>query len=84
MPGRKRLVERFKGRPTDFTWDEFGRMMASLGYEMMAAKGSARRFFKKGKRRILYMHEPHPRKELKAYQVRQALEVLQENGDIER
>ena len=82
MPSGKKLVERFKTRPADFTWDEFGKMMASLGYEMMTAKGSARRFFKKGKRRILYIHEPHPRKELKSYQVKQALEVLEENGDI--
>ncbi len=82
MSSRKKLVKRFKTRPRDFTWDEFGRMMASLGYEVMAVKGSGRRFFKKGKRRILFLHEPHPRKELRSYQVRLALDILEENGDL--
>lgn len=76
----KRL-ERLKSLAKDFTWDELKTLLERLGYEMRAGKGSRRRFMDKGKNKIL-LHEPHPQKVLKEYQMKQVLEQLQEHGKI--
>ena len=77
--GRKdKLIERLKGNPKDFTFEEMRTALESLGFAM-AQKGKtsgSRVKFMKGNVPI-FLHKPHPRKELLEYQIKQVLEILE-------
>jgi predicted RNA binding protein YcfA (HicA-like mRNA interferase family) len=80
---KEKLIERFKSKPKDFTFDEMQKLLEALGYQM-SGKGKtsgSRVKFSKGNKAII-LHKPHPRKELREYQIKQALEVLEKEGLI--
>jgi predicted RNA binding protein YcfA (HicA-like mRNA interferase family) len=81
MSAAEKLLERFKGVPADFTWDELKRVLAQFGYAEHKAKGS-RRKFKAERRPTLILHEPHPGKIVKKYALRYVRETLQNEGLI--
>ncbi|MBR4771761.1 MAG: type II toxin-antitoxin system HicA family toxin [Bacteroidales bacterium] len=84
MGTKEKLIERLKSRPADFTFDEAARLLHLLGYqksEKGKTSGSRVLFFKKG-RIPLFLHRPHPQKELKDYAVKQILSELIKNGDL--
>lgn len=62
----------------DIEWDDFKRLMLALGAKFSCGRGAGRKFFLNG--RQLIMHEPHPHKELKRYQVKDARDFLFEQG----
>jgi hypothetical protein len=74
-----KLLDRFRGKPSDFTWDEFVRLMTGLGYvEVKKGKpGCSRRRFVHPTAAIIVLHKPHPGKILKKYQIEQVFETLQ-------
>jgi predicted RNA binding protein YcfA (HicA-like mRNA interferase family) len=84
MARQDKLIERFKARPVDFTWPELERLLAGLGYTQVKTgkAGGSRRRFVHPDAPVITLHEPHPRKILKAYQVRQVLELLEREGLI--
>ena len=66
-----KLIEKLKTKPKDFTWDEAVKVLKHLGYSAMAqgkTGGSRRKFVNKNKD-IISLHEPHPQKVLKSYQL---------------
>ncbi|MXY32940.1 MAG: type II toxin-antitoxin system HicA family toxin [Boseongicola sp. SB0664_bin_43] len=78
MSQREKLIERFKTRPKDFSWDELTRLLESLGYRQASSgktTGSRRRFVHETAPTI-NLHAPHPGKIVRAYVVRNVLEVL--------
>lgn len=86
MGTKEKLIERLKALPTDFTFEEVERLLNLFGYvktEKGKTSGSRVLFYKSGKSQIL-LHRPHPQKELKRYAVKQVLEELVKNGDIEK
>lgn len=86
MGTKEKLIERIKGLPTDFTFDEVARLLNLFGYvktDKGKTSGSRVLFYKSGKSPVL-LHRPHPQKELKRYAVKQVLEELIKNGDIEK
>lgn len=80
---KEKLIARLKGVPKDFTFDEMETLLIALGFEMSnkgKTSGSRVKFIKDDIPIIL--HKPHPRKELLEYQVKQILEILEEEGLI--
>jgi len=55
--------------------------MTGLGYELKTSGGSSRKFARSAN--AFFIHEPHPQKILKPYQVRGVLEFLRLQGDID-
>lgn len=76
-----KLIERFKQRPADFTWDELTRLLAHCGYAEKKGKGSRRKFKAEGLP-TLSLHEPHPSKIVKHYVLREVGEILESEGLI--
>ncbi len=81
MAAIDKLIERFKQRPADFTWDELVRLLKHGGYTEQKGKGSRRKFKRDGFP-ILSLHEPHPAKIVKQYVPREVGEVLENEGLI--
>ena len=85
MGTKEKLVERLKRLPADFTFDEAYRLLTLFGYTPSnkgRTSGSRVSFASPGKIPVM-LHRPHPQKELKEYAVKQLLEELRLNGDIE-
>lgn len=78
MGRKEKLIERLKGNPKDFTFDEMRNVLEFFGFEISnTGKTSGSRVkFLKGNTAII-LHKPHPRKELLEYQIKQVLEVLE-------
>jgi len=77
-----KLRKRFLSKPTDFKLDELRALLCGLGYkEHNAGKtsGSRVRFIHQQHSDIM-IHKPHPRPELKTYQIRQIIEQLKKEG----
>lgn len=79
MAAIDKLIERFKQRPADFTWDELVRLLKHLGYAEQKGKGSRRKFKREGFP-TLSLHEPHPAKIVKHYVLSEVGEVLENEG----
>ena len=85
MGTKEKLVERFKGMPTDFTFQEVERLLKQFGYERWdkgKTSGSRVIFSNAGHRPIMF-HKPHPENTMKAYAMKQLLNDLMEAGYIE-
>jgi hypothetical protein len=56
--------------------------MVGFGYELRTTGGSGRKFLDPSTKALFFLHEPHPSKVLKAYQVRAAVQFLREERRI--
>jgi hypothetical protein len=77
---REKLLRRIASKPKDFTWSELVSLMTALGFDMEKSSGSGRKFFLKETGAVLFIHEPHPAKVLKPYQVKDAITLLERAG----
>ena len=85
MTSIDKLIDKFKRKPRDFTWNEFLRLVSSLGYEPIKGgktSGSRRKFWNRQTNHIISLDEPHPKKILRAYQVHDVYKALKEEGLI--
>lgn len=83
MTKREKALERLLSKPSDFGWNELKPLMESFGYELKTTGGSGRKFIHAETKATLFMHEPHPAKVLKSYQVREVLRFLKQEKHIE-
>jgi hypothetical protein len=81
MLTHEKALKRLQSYPTDFTWAELKSLMQVFGYELKVTGGSGRKFVRP--EAVFMIHEPHPRKLLKAYQVRAVFEFLKKEGHIQ-
>jgi hypothetical protein len=84
MTRGEKLIERFYRKPKDFRWDELVSLMNLFGYKLTKqgkTSGSRRKFIHTDGAR-LYIHEPHPRKILKTFQIEYIYERLEKEGHI--
>jgi hypothetical protein len=85
MGQKEKLIARLKTIPKDFTFDEAESLLGYLTFHR-SNKGKtsgSRVVFVSDKYRLkIWMHKPHPRKELLEYQVRQLIELLEQEGLI--
>ena len=80
---KEKLIKRLKTMPKDFTFDEMKVLLELLGFELSnkgKTSGSRIKFSKNDT--VIILHKPHPRKELLAYQIKQIIEILTEEGLI--
>ena len=81
MSKHDKAITRLLSKPTDFSWSELCSLMERFEYEMKVTGGSGRKFVRQGSRSFM-VHEPHPQKLLKAYQVRELIAFLKQEGDV--
>ncbi len=85
MGRKEKLIERFKKKPKDFTWNELTNMMKSFGYDLLKkSSGSRRKFYNPETGDKVFIHEPHPENTLKTYQVDNIYNHLLERGLIKK
>ncbi|MGC8551042.1 MAG: type II toxin-antitoxin system HicA family toxin [Acidobacteriaceae bacterium] len=82
MSKKEKALARLLQAPTDFTWDELQTVMLAFGFALKTAGGSGRKFIHTETGVTLFMHAPHPSKVLKAYQVREAIDLLKREGFV--
>jgi hypothetical protein len=82
MTKRQKALERLLAKPQDFEWNELRSLMESLGYQLQTSGGSGRKFVNPETRGTLFIHEPHPAKVLKLYQVKDAIDFLRQENKI--
>ena len=79
-----KLIKRLLSEPSDFTWKELLKLMASLGYEEFQSgktSGSRVRFIHDIHEPVI-LHKPHPKPVLKRYQVKQILTMLKNRRQL--
>ena len=84
MGQKEKLIQRLKARPKDFTFEDVETLLGLLTYSR-SNKGKtsgSRVMFVSDSHPPIMMHKPHPRKELLAYQVKQLVEILEQEGLI--
>lgn len=84
MGQKEKLIQRLKSKPKDFTFDDAETLLGYLDYirsNKGKTSGSRVMFIRDGYGSIL-LHKPHPKKELKAYQIKQLVEMLEQEGLI--
>ncbi|TGM58566.1 type II toxin-antitoxin system HicA family toxin [Leptospira adleri] len=85
MSKGKKLVQRFVGKPKDFSYDELRKLLSSFGYiEDNSGKSSGSRvaWIHSETKHIIRLHKPHPKNILKSYQINQILDELRSEGYI--
>jgi hypothetical protein len=76
----EKILKRLGTKPADFEWNELKAIMLHFGFELKTSGGSGRKFIHPETRAAHFIHEPHPSKVLKAYQVRDAVAFLTKEG----
>jgi predicted RNA binding protein YcfA (HicA-like mRNA interferase family) len=79
---RGKALQRLLSKPTDFTWSELVTVMEGFGYTLKTTGGSGRKFIHAHTGAAAFLHEPHPGKILKAYQIRDILAHLKQERKI--
>ena len=82
MGKKDKLLKALLSQPKDYRWEDLVVVLKMFGYEEQPTGktgGSRRRFFNES-RCPLYFHKPHPTGILKAYQIKQVVEILKKEG----
>lgn len=82
MGQKEKLIARLKAKPKDFTFEDAETLLGYFNYHR-SNKGKtsgSRVMFVSDEKAPILLHKPHPRKELLAYQVKQLLEKLEQEG----
>lgn len=82
MSKLQKAIERLLAKPVDYTWDELLSLIVGLGFELRTSGGSGRKFFDPATKALFFLHEPHPSKILKAYQIRALIQFLRKERRI--
>lgn len=84
MGQKEKLIEKLKARSKSFTFDDAETLLRYFTY-CRSNKGrtsGSRVIFTSENHAPILMHKPHPRKELAEYQIKQLIEVLEQEGLI--
>ena len=84
MGQKEKLIRKLKSKPKDMTFEEAETLLKYLTYTR-SDKGrtsGSRVMFTSNEHTPILLHKPHPRKELLAYQVKQLVEILEQEGLI--
>lgn len=84
MGKKEKLIKRLKAKSKDFTFEEVESLLGFFAYER-SDKGrtsGSRVIFTSQEHPPILLHKPHPEKELKMYQVKQLLMILEQEGLI--
>ena len=84
MGKKDKLIDKLKTKPKTFLFDDAETLLNYLNFTR-SNKGKtsgSRVMFVSEKHGSILLHKPHPQKELKAYQVRQLLDFLEQEDLI--
>ena len=84
MEQKEKLIQRLKSKPKDFTFQEAETLLGYLEY-IRSNKGKtsgSRVVFESNEHGNILLHKPHPNNELKIYQIKQLIDVLEQEGLI--
>jgi len=84
LSSRKKSIDPFLSRPSDFTWQELVNLLNGFGYKLAKTGktgGSTVKFMHETLPPII-LHKPHPTPVLKKYQLEQVEENLRAEGLI--
>ena len=84
MGQKEKLIKRLKSLPRDMTFDEIETLLRFLEYAR-SNKGKtsgSRVMFTSDTHPPIMLHKPHPRKELLQYQIKQLIDILEQEGLI--
>ena len=84
MGQKEKLIEQLKSRPKTFTFHDAEVLLDYLEFTK-SNKGKtsgSRVIFTSDSHPPILLHKPHPRKELLEYQVKQLIEILEQEGLI--
>ena len=84
MGQKEKLIQRLKSKPKDFTFQEAETLLGYLEY-IRTNKGKtsgSRVVFESNEHGNILLHKPHPNNELKIYQIKQLIDVLEQEGLI--
>ena len=81
MSQKDKMIARLKSKPKDYTFNEAKALLEAVGYVLsnVGKTSGSRISFTRGKK-VFRLHKPHPRKEFLAYQVKELLEELKQEG----
>ena len=82
MGQKEKLIKRLKTYPKDFTFDEAESLLRYMNY-IRSDKGrtsGSRVIFTSEDHAPILLHKPHPRKVLLEYQIKQLINVLEQEG----
>ncbi len=84
MGQKEKLIQKLKSKPKDFTFDETETLLRYLDFVRFdkGKTSGSRVIFVSEEHGSIMLHKPHPQKEMKAYQVKQLLETLEQEGLI--
>ena len=81
MGKKEKLMTRLKSKPKDFSFGETKTLLELCGYVMSnSGKTSGSRVCFIKDKKVFRMHMPHPRKELLAYQIKELIDELKQEG----
>jgi len=77
---KEKLIERLRSRPKDFTFDEAETLLRFLSYQRTnkGRTSGSRVMFVSIEHPPILLHKPHSRKELLMYQIKQLIEMLEQ------
>ena len=82
MGQKEKLIEYLKSKPKDFTFNDAETLLGYFDYKR-SNKGKtsgSRVMFVSDNHPPIMLHKPHPRKELLAYQIKQLIDILEQEG----
>ncbi len=82
MSRKEKLVERIKGLPKDFTFNELETLLSYLGFEKSnkgKTSGSRVKFYHNEKQKQYLAHKPHPSSIIKEKALKDIVDFLEEN-----
>ena len=85
MGRKEKLILKLKSNPKDFTFEEAESLLGYFTYHRSnkgKTSGSRIMFTSKEYQTKILLHKPHPRKELLEYQIKQLIELLEQEGLI--
>ena len=85
MGKKDKLINKLRTNPKDFTFDEAETLLGLLSFRRSnkgKTSGSRVKYINDSNHCVILLHRPHPEKELKAYQIKQLLDILSQEGMI--
>ena len=82
MGQKEKLIQKLKSKPKDMTFEEVETLLKYLSYTRSDKRrtSGSRVMFTSSDHAPILLHKPHPRKELLAYQVKQLVDLLEQEG----
>ena len=83
MGQKEKLIAKLKSNPKTFTFDDAEFLLGFFSYRRSdkgKTSGSRVMFVSDQYHTKILLHKPHPRKELLEYQVKQLIEMLEQEG----